>query len=69
MEANKKEMKATTVYYASVKFEGKWYNSVPSANIEDALEFIKRARLKTHAHFMPATVVEDISGTRLRSNA
>lgn len=54
----KKEFKAVTAYQASVKFEGKWYSSKPSKNINDALEFVKRAREKTHARNMPCNIIE-----------
>lgn len=60
MKEDKKALTAVTVYYASVEFEGKWYTSVPSENIDDALDFIKRARLKTHARNMRANVLEDV---------
>ena len=55
---NKQQMIAVTVYVASVKFEGSWYTSEPSKNIDDALNFIKRARTKTHAQNMPCNLIE-----------
>lgn len=61
METNKKNLVTVTVYYASVKFEGKWYTSVPNKDINEALSFIKRAREKTHAKNMPCNVIEDIA--------
>lgn len=60
MKEDKKTMVAITVYYASVEFEGRWYTSVPSENIDDALAFIKRARTKSHAKNMRANVLEDV---------
>ena len=60
MKEDKKTMVAITVYYASVEFERNWYTSVPSENIDDALAFIKRARIKSHAKNMRANVLEDV---------
>jgi hypothetical protein len=59
MEANKQNLVAVTVYYASVKFEGKWYTSVPDKDVNVALNFIKRAREKTHCKNVPCNVIED----------
>jgi hypothetical protein len=56
----KKSFVAVTAYQASVKFEGKWYSSKPSKNVNDALEFVKRARQKTHAHNMPCNIIETV---------
>lgn len=55
---NKQQMVAMTAYVASVKFEGKWYTSADCMKLEDALEFIRRARIKTHAQNMPCNVIE-----------
>lgn len=56
----KKNFVAVTAYQASVKFEGKWYNSKPSKNINDVMNFVMRARQKTHAHNMPCNIMEVI---------
>ena len=56
----KKNFVAVTAYQASVKFEGKWYNSEPSKNLDDALLFVKRAREKTHSRNMPCNIIECI---------
>ena len=56
----KKNFVAVTAYQASVKFEGKWYSSKPSKNIGDALEFVKRARQKTHTKNMPCNIIESV---------
>jgi hypothetical protein len=56
----KKEFKAVTAYQASVKFEGKWYNSETSKNLSDVMDFIMRARQKTHAKNMPCNIMEVI---------
>lgn len=58
---NKQKMVAVTVYVASVKFEGKWYTSEASKNIDDALDFIKRARMKTHCTNMPCNLIEKVA--------
>ena len=58
---NKQKMVAVTVYVASVKFEGKWYTSNESKDINDALDFIKRARLKTHCTNMPCNIIEKVA--------
>lgn len=55
---SKVKMVALTAYVASVKFEGRWYTSAECMNLEDALDFIKRARLKTHAQNMPCNIIE-----------
>ena len=55
---NKQQMVAVTVYQATVKFEGVWYTSKESKNLEDALAFIKRAREKTHARNLPCNIIE-----------
>ena len=54
----KVKMVALTAYVASVKFRGKWYTSAECTKIEDALDFIKRARLNTHAWNMPCNIIE-----------
>lgn len=59
MKENNKTLTAVTVYYASVEFEGKWYTSVPNEDITVALDFIKRARMKTHSRNMRANLLED----------
>ena len=61
MKENNKTMVAVTVYYATVQFGGKWYKSTASKNVDDALAFIKRARLATHAKNMCADVIEDVA--------
>lgn len=55
---NKQQMVAVTVYQATVKFEGKWYASEESKSIDDALDFIKRAREKTHSTNLPCNIIE-----------
>lgn len=55
---NKQKMIAVTVYIATVKFEGKWYTSEASKNVDDVLDFIKRARQKTHCTNMPCNIIE-----------
>lgn len=55
---NKQQMVAVTVYQATVKFEGKWYSSEESKSIDDALDFIKRARKKTHSTNLPCNIIE-----------
>lgn len=55
---NKQQMVAVTVYQATVKFEGVWYTSKESKNLDDALAFIKRAREKTHARNLPCNIIE-----------
>lgn len=55
---NKQQMKAVTVYVASVKFNARWYTSPQSKKLDDALNFIKRARLATHTVNMPCNIVE-----------
>jgi hypothetical protein len=55
---NKQQMVAMTAYVASVKFEGRWYTSTEYMKIENALDFIKRARQKTHAQNMPCNLIE-----------
>ena len=57
---NKQQMVAVTAYQASVKFEGRWYNSATSKNIEDVLNFVKRAREKTHSRNLPCNIVETV---------
>ena len=52
----KSEMKQVTLYQASVRFEGKWYTSIPSENIDDAMDFIRRARLKSARRYMECNV-------------
>ena len=49
-------MKEVMMYQASVKFEGKWYTSQEFATIDDALDFIKRARLKSKSSMMPCNI-------------
>lgn len=56
----KKNFVAVTAYQASVKFEGKWYNSKPSKSINDAMNFVMRARQKTHAKNMPCNIIETV---------
>ena len=55
---NKQQMVAVTVYQATVKFEGVWYTSKESKNLDDALAFIKRAREKTHSRNLPCNIIE-----------
>ena len=55
---NKQQMVAVTVYQATVKFEGKWYSSNASKNLDDALAFIKRARENTHSTNLPSNIIE-----------
>ena len=56
----KKNFVAVTAYQASVKFEGKWYNSDTSKNLSDVMDFVKRARQKTHAKNMPCNIIETV---------
>ena len=55
---NKQQMVAVTVYQATVKFEGKWYSSKESKSIDDALDFIERARQNTHSTNLPCNIIE-----------
>lgn len=55
---SKVKMVALTAYEASVKFKGRWYTSAECMNLEDAFDFIKRARLKTHAQNMLCNIIE-----------
>ena len=54
----KQQMVAVTAYQASVKFDGKWYPSDTSKNIDDVLDFIKRAREATHSRNLPCNIIE-----------
>ena len=56
----KRNLVAVTAYQASVKFEGKWYSSKPSKDINEAMNFVMRARQKTHAKNMPCNVIETV---------
>lgn len=56
----KKNFVAVTAYQASVKFEGTWYSSKPSKNIDYVMDFVKRARQKTHARNMPCNIIETV---------
>lgn len=57
---NKQEFVAVTAYQATVKFEGVWYPSEVSKNINDVLNFVRRAREKTHARNLPCNIIETV---------
>jgi hypothetical protein len=61
MKENNETMVAVTVYYATLEFCGQWYKSTPSEDVDDALNFVKRARLATHAKNMRSNIVEDVA--------
>ena len=49
-------MKEVMMYQASVKFEGKWYTSQEFASLDEVLDFVKRARLKSKSRMMPCNI-------------
>ena len=54
-------MKEVTMYRASIKFEGKWVTCPPSETIEGALEYVKRARIKSTSRNLACNIFTETS--------
>ena len=61
METTNVTMKEVTMYRVSIKFEGKWITCPPSETIEGALEYVKRARLKSTSKNLPVNFFTETS--------
>lgn len=54
-------MREVTMYRASIKFEGKWITCPPSETLDGALEYVKRARLKSTARNLACNIFTETS--------
>jgi hypothetical protein len=54
----KVNMKAVTVYQASINFEGKYYTTPITATLEETMDYVMRARKATHRKNMLCNIME-----------
>ena len=56
----KSATKEVTMWQASIKFEGKWVTCPETATLDETLAYVKRAREKSKARFLPCNIFMNV---------